>query len=37
MNHIEHKIEIKLSIQEINKETWNELSCLLYTSDAADE
>ena len=25
MNHIEHKIEIKLSIQEINKETWNEL------------
>ena len=25
MNHIEHKIEIKLSIQEINKGTWNEL------------
>ena len=25
MNHIEHKIEIKLSIKEINKETWNEL------------
>ena len=25
MNHIERKIEIKLSIKEINKETWIEL------------
>ena len=25
MNHIEYTIEIKLSIQEINKKTWNEL------------
>ena len=25
MKHIEHRIEIKLSIQEINKKNWNEL------------
>ena len=25
MNYFEHKIEIKLSIQEINKKNWNQL------------